>query len=152
MITGEFGLEPNGLTERVGRRAVIPLEVAENVAQRVVGVGEVGLDADGDAMLGDRVVELPLHTQRLAEIVVEGGVVGLEVDGGAVLRDRLIELPLDIQREAQAEMGIGVVGPLADGLAIGRRGRLQHLLCFPQAALALQRSAQAAEVAASAGP
>ena len=27
---------------------IVPLDVAQNVAERVVGVGEVGLDADGD--------------------------------------------------------------------------------------------------------
>ena len=63
------------------------------------------------AVLGDRLVQLPLLAQGLAEVVVEGGVVGLDADGGAVLGDRLIQLPLHKQGEAEAEMRVGVVGP-----------------------------------------
>jgi hypothetical protein len=87
VIRGEIGLESNGLAEFSGRSAIIPFDIAQNVAKRIVGVGEVGPDADGDAVLGDRLVYLLLQTQGLAEVVVEGGVVGLDADGFAVLGD-----------------------------------------------------------------
>ena len=59
MKNGGFGLESNGLPEFDGRYGVISLDVAKDVAKGVVGIREVGLDADGLAVLGHCLVELP---------------------------------------------------------------------------------------------
>ena len=59
-----------------------------------MGLGEVGLEPDRGAVLGDRLLDLPLVVQGDAEVVVGLGDVGLEPDRGAVLGDRLLQLPL----------------------------------------------------------
>ena len=69
MEEGVVGLESDGLAEFCSRRAVVPLDVLQDGADGVVGVGEIGLDADGNAVLGDRLIELPLRprsSQRLS--------------------------------------------------------------------------------------
>ncbi len=100
------------------------------MAKGIVRVGEVRLDADGDPVLGNRLIEFSLLTQGLAEVVVEGGDFGLDVDGGEVLGDGFIGLPLHKQGEAEAVMCVRIVGPSMDGVAIGRRGRLQDCSSF----------------------
>jgi hypothetical protein len=72
--------------------------------QGIVGVGEVGPDSDGGAVLGDRLVQLPMFTKGLAEVVVEGGVVGLDADGGLVTD--LIE---DAQEPRQVLRGVAPI-------------------------------------------
>ncbi len=67
------------------------------MAVGVVGVGEVGLDADGGVVLGDRRIQLPLVAQEIAEGVVELGGIGLEADGGLVFGDRVVQLPLEVE-------------------------------------------------------
>ena len=50
-----------------------------------MGRGEVGLEADGLADGGDRLLELALVDQGVAEVLVGLGEVGLEADGLAEL-------------------------------------------------------------------
>ena len=54
----------------------------------------VGLEPQGLAVLGDRLIQLPLVAQGDAEVAVGLGVIGLEPHGFAVLGDRLVHLPL----------------------------------------------------------
>ena len=52
-----------------------------------MGLDRIGLEADGGAVLGDGLVQLPLVEQSDAEIAVGLGIIGVEADGGAVLGD-----------------------------------------------------------------
>ena len=132
---GVVGLESSGLTECGRGRRVVLFDVEKDVAESVVGVGEVGLDLDRYSVLGDRFIELPLLAQKFAEIVVQGSVGGLDADGGDVLVLRLVQLLLDMQGNAKAEVRRGVFRPEADGFAVGRLGRHQDCLRFWQSAL-----------------
>ena len=55
-----------------------------------MGVGRVGLETDGFAALGDRLLQFPLIAKDGAEICVSLCRVGLETDGFAALGDRLL--------------------------------------------------------------
>ena len=66
----------------------------EGVAEVVVGLGVVRLEADGLPVLGDGLVQLALAREGVAEVVVGLGVVLLEADGLAVLGDGLVQLAL----------------------------------------------------------
>ena len=67
----------------------------------------VGLEPEGFAVLGDRLIELPLVVQGDAEVVVGIGEVGLEAQRLAVLGDRLVQLPLVAQGVAEVVVGLG---------------------------------------------
>ena len=67
--------------------------LAEHVAKVAMGFGVVGLEPQRLAVLGDRLVQLPLVLQVGAEAVVVFGAVGLEPDRFAELGDRLVQLP-----------------------------------------------------------
>jgi hypothetical protein len=62
---------------------------------------QVGLEADGLAVGGDRLGQLPLGRQGVAQVVVCLGEVGLEAEGLLAGGDRLIQLPLVPQDDAQ---------------------------------------------------
>ena len=89
-------------------------------------LGVVGLEPDRLAVLGDRLVQLPLAARACAEIDVGRGVVGLEPDRLAVLGDGLVQLPLAHQGDAEVGVGRGVVGLEPDRLAQGLDGLLQR--------------------------
>ncbi len=61
-------------------------------AQVVVGLGVVGLDFQGLAVMGDGLVDLPAAGQQSAEVVVGLGVVGLDFQGLLVMGDGLVHL------------------------------------------------------------
>ena len=75
-----------GLVDRApGRQGAVKISAA---------LGVVGLEADGLAVLGDGLVQLPLLSKRGAEVVVEDGVFRVEFDGLLVTGDRLVQLLL----------------------------------------------------------
>ena len=67
------------------------------IAETGVGLGEVGLEPDRLAVLGDRLGRLPLPVQGGAEVGVGLGDVGPEPDRLAVFGDRLGQLPLVVR-------------------------------------------------------
>ena len=79
----------------------------QGVAEVVVGQGVVGLEPDGLAVVGDRLVVLALALQGDAEVVVGLGEVGLQPDGLAVGGDRLVVLALALQGVAEVVVGTG---------------------------------------------
>ena len=79
-----------------------------------MGLGEVGLEPDRFAVLGDRLVELPLVAQGDAEVGVGVGEVGLEPDRLAARRDRRARLAVLQQFETEVDVGLGIPGLEAD--------------------------------------
>ena len=62
-----------------------------------MGLGVIGLEPQRFAVLGDRLVQLPLIGQGDAEVGVGLGVIGLEPQCFTVLGDRLVQLPLVVR-------------------------------------------------------
>ena len=149
---GDAGLEANGLAKFGRRRTKILLEVAKNVTKGVVGIGKVGLKADGEPVFGMASSSFPCWpraSHKLSWKVASAGWRRMAVWYSAIA---CVRLPLDKQGEAEAVMSIGIVGPLADGLTVGRRGRLEDHSGFLRAALVLQCPAQTAKVATAGRP
>src|SRR5262245_41766458 len=63
-----------------------------------MSLGEVRSDADGFAILSDRLVKLALLVQRITEIGVSLGEIGFDADGLAICGDRLFQFALVVQR------------------------------------------------------
>ena len=80
-----------------------------------MGLGVVGLEAEGGTELGDRTIQLPLTAQGVAEIVVGLGKIGLEAEGGAERGDRLFQLPLTCQDGTEIVVDLGKIGLEAEG-------------------------------------
>ena len=101
--------EPSSCPFRnISRALGIIALLLEDDAEVAVGLGVVGLEPDGLAVVGDGLVQLPLVAQGDAEVVVGLGVVGLEPDGLAVVGDGLVQLPLVPQGVAEVVVGLGV--------------------------------------------
>ena len=64
----------------------------------MVGIGGVGLESAGGAVLGDRLIQLALPVQGQAEVVVGDGEVGLETNGLAEFGGRRAVILLDVIR------------------------------------------------------
>ena len=71
-----------------------------------MGLGKVGLDFQGLAVMGDGLVELSAAGQGDAEVVVGCSVVGLDFQGLAVMGDGLVDLSA-----AGQGIGRGCCGP-----------------------------------------
>ncbi len=71
----------------------------KDAAQVGAGKWVVWLQAQGLAVLGNRLVQLPLFAQRNAEVPVDHGVVRLEMECSTALGDRFPEVPSVNQRQ-----------------------------------------------------
>ncbi len=100
-----------------------------------MGLGEVGLEPDRLAELGDRLLQLPLLPQGVAEVVVGERVVGLEPDRRAEFGDRVIQLPLGFQGVAEATWACASSG----SSRIAARNSAIASSCFPWSARARPR-------------
>ena len=70
-----------------------------------MSIGIVGLEANGFADLGDRLVQLSLRMKDDTEVIVGLGVSRLETDGFAELGVRVVELTL--VQESNREIVVG---------------------------------------------
>ena len=127
-----FGIEPQGLGV-TGLGLVEPAQLAQHVAQVVVGLGEVRAQADGLAAVGQGLLQLLLLQQHLAEVAVGLGQLGIDLHGlaevGQGLRpcrpSRRRALPRLLQARAKSGLSAGRA-KLVDGrldLALGQQAR-----------------------------
>ena len=72
---------------------------------KVAAFAPDGRVLDRRAVLGDRLIQLPLISQGVAQVGVSLGVAGIESDRGAVFGDRFLQLPLGIEDGAHGAIG-----------------------------------------------
>src|SRR5262249_11267977 len=148
---GQAGVEvgePLGTAEPLGRRVgparIVRAEIVpaaeflhplpepslghKGMTKVTVGLGVVGLEAEGRAVLRDGVVQLALLPQSQPEVIVGHWIILLDSEGLAELGDGLIQLALLRQGNAEAVVALRQVLLDTKGLAELSNGLVQLAL------------------------
>ena len=113
----------------IARHGLIELVLLlQDDPQVVVGIGIVGLEAEGLLKTCRRLVEPALLRQHDSQVVLGLGVVGFEAEGLLIAGHGLVEPALPRQGNAQVVVGLGRVGLEAEGLLIVRDGLVEPAL------------------------
>src|SRR5262249_35927769 len=83
----------------------------QRLAQSAMGVGELGVEAEGFVVGGDGLVYLALGLQGVAEVVVGLGVLGVETECFTVGVEGVVYLALGLQGVAEVGAYDTAIGP-----------------------------------------
>ena len=81
-----------------------------------VGVGEIGVEADGGVAFGDCLIESCELGEAMREVAVGARVVGIEADGGCVCVDGFFGSAAVAEGDAEVVVCLGEIGFECDGL------------------------------------